>query len=169
MSCFIYLFFFFYFWEFHYGLVNCFIDSVCFNQLWYCFSDVQILPALDLRAVPLVLVLSIVPQGCCISNDRTPSVTHRISTYLSHSWLSAGGWLTNSAYLLLVCSWGWTTSWPLADLEWPLLGDWVTQLCSTSVSLPGAKRLGQICGPHSQGRHVRLCKGASGVCWFLFQ
>lgn len=121
------------------------------------------------ESCPAGSVLSIVPQGCCISNDRTPSVTHRISTYLSHSWLSAGGWLTNSAYLLLVCSWGWTTSWPLADLEWPLLGDWVTQLCSTSVSLPGAKRLGQICRPHSQGRHVRLCKGASGVCWFLFQ
>lgn len=52
------------------------------------------------ESCPSGSVLSIVPQGCCVSNDRTPSVTHRISTYLSLNWLSAGGWLTNSAYLL---------------------------------------------------------------------
>ena len=46
-----------------------------------------------------VLVCS-VTRVLCIKQLHVPSVTHRISVYLSHSGLSAGGWLEDAAYLL---------------------------------------------------------------------
>lgn len=83
----------------------------------------------------------LVTQECRVTNNNIPSVTCRVSIYLSRSWLSAGGWLGSRWLLLrwLICFQGWTTSWLPADLEWRLLRCRAAQLCSTSVSALGPK------------------------------
>lgn len=70
---------------------------------------------------------------------------------LSFTHLVVGWWLVIQLSWL-ICSHGCTTSWLLADLDWPSQVTMVNQVCSTFVSPPGARRLGQTYLSPGNGR-----------------